>query len=421
MAIFLALGLGLPAPVLAPTGTLAQAEPPLTVDEARAALDDVWALVHDNFYDPMMKGVDWDAVGDRYRPQAATADSRDKLGDLINRMLQELPTSHLGFYTPADPAYYDLVTIFSSGPPEALQGALPPADISYPGIGIFTRGIEGRTFITGLLTGFPAGRAGLRVGDEIIDVDGKPFAPIGSFLGKVGRRTSVAIRRTRDGPVQRIVVTPGKITPGAAYLHAMDASARVMIVKGFSIGYVRVWTLYNKVYVDALRALLLGGKLSKADALILDMRDGWGGGNPDVLQLFDRHLPSVQLRGRDDGLRKSNTRWRAPVVLLINKGTRSMKEIFAYGFRKYGYGDLVGAHTAGSVLGARGFLLDDGLLVLPMFSIEVDGETLEGQGVAPTIDVPFDIRYAEGRDPQLDRAVDHLAETLQNRGDSGSE
>ena len=89
-----------------------------------------------------------------------------------------------------------------------------------------------------------------------------------------------------------------------------------------------------------------------------------------------------------------------------------MKEIFAYGFQKYGYGDLVGERTAGAVLGARGFLLEDGLLILPLFSIQTDGETLEGRGVAPTIEVPFDVRYAEGRDPQLDRAVEALAEKL---------
>lgn len=89
-----------------------------------------------------------------------------------------------------------------------------------------------------------------------------------------------------------------------------------------------------------------------------------------------------------------------------------MKEIFAYGFQKYGYGDLVGERTAGAVLGARGVLLEGGLLILPMFSIQTDGETLEGRGVAPTIEVPFDVRYAEGRDPQLDRAVEALAEKL---------
>jgi carboxyl-terminal processing protease len=38
--------------------------------------------------------------------------------------------------------------------------------------------------------------------------------------------------------------------------------------------------------------------------------------------------------------------------------------------------------------------------------VEVDGKRLEGVGVAPDVTVPFDIRYAAGRDPQFDAAVE---------------
>jgi carboxyl-terminal processing protease len=397
----------------APTVAVAQSDPdpPVTSTQAQATLEQVWTLVRDRFYDPTLKGIDWDAVGATYRAQAGAVDSREELAALVNRMLHELPSSHLGYYTPADTAYYDLITILASHS-GALEGAFPPDDISYPGIGIFTRSIEGRTFITGLLDGFAAKRAGLLAGDEIVDVDGRPFAPVASFQGKIGTETSVAIRRTRDGPIQHIAVATQKIRPGSAYLQAMATSAKVIDADGFSVGYVRVWTLYDRKYVDSLRTILFRSSVSKADALILDMRDGWGGGNPDALQYFDRHLPVVQLAGRDGDPLVDNTRWRAPVALLVNQGTRSMKEIFAYGFRKYGYGDLVGTRTAGAVLAARGVLLEEGLLILPMFKIEVDGETLEGHGVEPTIEVPFDIRYADGRDPQLDRAVAALVEQL---------
>ena len=42
-------------------------------------------------------------------------------------------------------------------------------------------------------------------------------------------------------------------------------------------------------------------------------------------------------------------------------------------------------------------------------SSEIEGERLEGKGVEPTIEVPFDIRYAAGKDPQLEKAVEVLA------------
>ena len=47
--------------------------------------------------------------------------------------------------------------------------------------------------------------------------------------------------------------------------------------------------------------------------------------------------------------------------------------------------------------------------ILAVDNAAVDGERIEGKGVAPTIEVPFDIRYAAGKDPQLDKAVELLA------------
>ena len=101
----------------------------------------------------------------------------------------------------------------------------------------------------------------------------------------------------------------------------------------------------------------------------------------------------------------ANVKWRKPVVMLINGGTRSGKEILAYGFKKYGLGEVIGTQTAGAVLAARAFLLSDGsLLLLAVNDVFVDGQRLEGVGVTPTLEVPFPVEYAQGKIPQLERA-----------------
>jgi len=41
--------------------------------------------------------------------------------------------------------------------------------------------------------------------------------------------------------------------------------------------------------------------------------------------------------------------------------------------------------------------------------LTVDGEVLEGRGVAPDVVVPFDVRYSDGEDPQLERALEILS------------
>jgi C-terminal processing protease CtpA/Prc len=44
--------------------------------------------------------------------------------------------------------------------------------------------------------------------------------------------------------------------------------------------------------------------------------------------------------------------------------------------------------------------------------LEVDGRRLEGTGVEPDIEVPFDIRFAAGRDVQFERAKDEMVKLI---------
>ena len=60
---------------------------------------------------------------------------------------------------------------------------------------------------------------------------------------------------------------------------------------------------------------------------------------------------------------------------------------------------------------ADGPLRDADALVwdLAVDDVLVDGERLEGVGVTPTVEVAFDSRYAGGKDPQLEHAVQILS------------
>lgn len=372
--------------------------------------DEAARLVRYNFYDPKLHGLDWDAVIARHRPDYLAAEGVKEKSAAINAMLAELQASHMIHATVEDPAYYQLADIFRFAIRQTIEKHFPNG-ISYPGIGIFTRDIEGRTFVTGVLAGHAAAKAGLTAGDEILTVDGAPFQPVASFRDKIGSAVTISIRRVKDEPVSVLELRPERIEPGEAFRTAMRDSARIIEAGGKRIGYIRVWSYAGQDYQDLLVEELSAGKLKDADALIWDLRDGWGGAHPRYLDLFNARAPDMTFTERSGESDFASFKWRKPVALLINGGTRSGKEVLAYGFKTYGYGEVIGTRTAGALLAGRGYLLSDGsFLMVAVNDVAVDGERLEGKGVAPTIEVPLDIPYSGGKDPQLDKAVEILSE-----------
>jgi carboxyl-terminal processing protease len=386
-------------------------------DEAPAAsnqadFDQVWELVRDRFYDPRLNGLDWQEERARFRPQAASARSHEDGAAVINAMLAKLNASHTHYYTPDDPAYYQLADIFAGAlEHRGLDRIFPRGEVSYPGIGVFTEADnQGRTFATGVIEGAPAHGAGVLVGDEIVSAGDRPFRPVESFRGKVGSPLSLQIRRAPGATPIAISVSPADLHPNEMFLRGLKASARLITTDKARIGYVHVWSYASPRIQYALEDLMSDGPLKDADALVFDLRGGWGGAQPQYLDLFNPRAPTMQVKDRNGETGFVDVKWRKPVAMLINEGTRSGKEVLAYGFKQYRLGELIGHRTEGAVLAATAFLIgDDGLLLLAVEDVLVDGQRLEGVGVTPTIEVPFDWRYAAGGDPQLDRAVQVLA------------
>ena len=378
----------------------------------QADFDQVWELARDRFYDPHLNGLDWQEERGRFRPQAASARSREEAAVVINAMLGKLNASHTHFYTPEDPAYYQLADIFAGAlEHRGLDRIFPRGDVSYPGIGVFTEpDNQGRTFVTGVIEGAPAHGAGVLLGDEIVSVDDRPFHPVDSFRGKVGSPVLLEIRRASGAAPIAISVSPADLHPNEMFLRGLKASARIIATDKAKIGYVHVWSYASRRIQSALEDLIADGLLKDADALVFDLRGGWGGAQPQYLDLFNPRAPTMQVKDRNGEIGFVDVKWRKPVAMLINEGTRSGKEVLAYGFKQYRLGELIGHRTEGAVLAATAFLIgDDGLLLLAVEDVLVDGQRLEGVGVTPTIEVPFDWRYAAGGDPQLDRAVQVLA------------
>ena len=62
---------------------------------------------------------------------------------------------------------------------------------------------DGKQFVSDVYDGSPAARAGILVGDELLDVDAAPYREIASFAGKFAHKVAIRLGRLRTPADQR--------------------------------------------------------------------------------------------------------------------------------------------------------------------------------------------------------------------------
>ena len=382
--------------------------------------DAVVERIAKSFWDnDRLAAVDWGKRAAEARQSVVEAPNLEEAARRINALLASLGTSHTGLLTPDDVDYYVLLDVFSEarGLKELVASGFQGEGVRYAGIGLFSVRIDGRDVVDAVLEGSLAERAGLKVGDEIVSVDGAAYHPVRSFRGKVGEEVAVAIRRARDGPTETVEVPVASIAPLQAFGSATLASARVIERDGRRIGYIHVWALVGdasrKAFAQSLARLGVNQSLGdKIDGLVIDMRVKIGGTGSNAgryLDVLDPRGPLVRSRNKG-AADHAGTAVRGRTAVLIDHHTRSTAELFVHSYKRERQGSLIGTRTAGAVSAAAAYAMPGGnLLYLAVAGLEIDGDVLEGPGVAPDIEVARPIPYSNGADPVLEAAVGLLA------------
>ncbi len=373
---------------------------------------ETWRLMRDNYWHADMGGVDWVAMGERYRPLLDHLGCRSDLYDVLNELHGETGSSHAGILPSRD----------GRGDPAPAQGLLG-ADVepTEDGFWRITRIVPGESSVIGARSPLAAPGVAAAPGDLIIAVDGRPvdsdLGPNPLLLGAADQPVELTLQR--DGADRRFVVVPLPSEYKIRYYdHVARQRAAVLDSSGGRLGYLHIPGMMAQGWADFHRDLPTE---FQRDGLIVDLRDAQGGdGWQLVAEKLARRIMGWVLSRYDEPAGLPANAPRGPIVALADEYASSGGDIVVQALKSCGVATVVGTRTWGGVRGVdlRYTLLDGTLVAQPKYNywFADAGQSLENHGVEPDVEVtiaPHD--WATGRDPQLDTAVRLALQALDQR------
>lgn len=287
----------------------------------------------------------------------------------------------------------------------------------YGGIGATIEAGEDKsiTFVE-VAEGGPAGSAGIRPGDILIEIEGTPADRL--FLDQIATKLRglpdssihLKVRASSDRAARDVTVTRKRVV--------MPSVAWKMLEN--SIGYVQIKS-FAKETSEELDKAVKELKDSGATSLILDVRNNGGGYVGAGLEVCSRFLEKgtviMQIKyrgGKTQTMKVQESKLvKLPSVLLVNEFSCSASELTAAALKDEAKMTLIGARTFGKGCGQEVLALPGGAAMkLTEFNFfSPKGSRIHKKGIMPTIQVPMSpLRVGSKNDLQLQAAVLFLKE-----------
>lgn len=226
----------------------------------------------------------------------------------------------------------------------------------YSGIGALVRSYDDRLVIVEPYKDYPADKAGLKAGDEIIqigDIKVADFDDNASELLKGTNKTSVDITFKRQGKTKTATLQrEGVEVDAVPYYHMVDEKT----------GYI-VLSRFNRKASGQTKSAMQDLKGQGAEKLILDLRSNPGGLLSEAVNVTNLFVPKGELIVTTKSkVKKFNQEYKTknqpedleiPLVVLVNGSSASASEIVSGGLQDLDRAVVMGARSFGKGLVQR--------------------------------------------------------------------
>ncbi len=376
--------------------------------------NEAWRVQRDFFYDANMHGVDWEAIGDKYRKLIPYCGNRSDLNYLIGEMIGELNAGH---------------TYVGGGDVEDNAKSVPIGRLGVdftiePGADYYRIDhiIPGTPWDPSERSPLAEPGCPIEEGNYLIAIDGEPITTTDNVFRLLENKSGVVVtltyndKPTAEGAKTHRAETLGREGP-IRYREWVDANfAFVDKASEGKLGYVHIPDMGRGGLVEFSKTFF---PQYYKKALIIDVRYNGGGFTAQMLvDRLERQIYALTQPREGKFLHEPERCFHGHWIVLVNEDSGSAAEWFADSVQLRRLAPILGMRTWGGAVGIELHqrLMDGGATTPPQFGpYNVHRQwCIEGHGVDPDIEVqnmPADV--LRGRDAQLEAGIEYLLDKLE--------
>ncbi|NOZ46683.1 MAG: protease [Chlorobi bacterium] len=376
---------------------------------------EAWRQMRDFFFAPNMKGLDWQAMYDKYAELLPYVNHRADLNYLIGELIGELSLGHT-YVGNGDRAL-----------PERIKMGLLGAKISKDASGYYKIDeiLKGANWNKAQRS--PLTEIGVKAhtGDFIIAINGKQTNlmndPFEALIGMNGKQVELTLNTKPEiSNSWKTIIVPVENESELYYYKWVQGNLKkVTKATNGTVGYIHIPDMMSYGLNEFVKYYY--PQLTKKGLIIDDRGNGGGNVSAMIIERLMRELTYINSRRNIDyGTTSPGDMLLGPKVMLIDNYSASDGDLVAYRFKKNKIGKVIGVRSWGGVVGIAGSLpfIDGGMLTTPTlapYASDGSGWIIEGYGVDPDIVIDNDpAKQYAGEDQQLNKAIEVILEEIKN-------